>query len=88
MKYTFPFALLACIVIGFASCSNNPEGAFNDAEKHTQDSLDSLSSEAMFDDLYKDSGNQDSVVAKPGDVTTESLPKTSPENTPLQSQHP
>lgn len=88
MKYYFPFAMICCIAMGFAACSNNPEGAFNEAEKHSQDSLDSLSNEAMFDDLYRDTTNKDSVSAKPGDVTTETLPKTSPENTPLQPKHP
>jgi hypothetical protein len=88
MKNTPFFAILACITLGVAACSNNPEGAFNEAEKRTQDSLDSLSNEDIFNDLYQDTANKDSVVVKPGDVTTETLPKTSPDNTPLQPQHP
>lgn len=88
MNNILPFALICCIAMGFAACSNNPEGAFNEAEKHTQDSLDSLSNEALFDDLYQDTAKQDTATAKPGDVTTETLPKTSPDNTPLQPQHP
>ena len=87
MKYTFPLALIGCIALGFAACSNNPEGAFNESEKHTQDSLDSLSNEAMFQDLYQDSTTSDSAAAKQGDVTTETLPTTPPDNTPLQPQH-
>ena len=87
MKYSFPFAMICCIAMGFAACSNNPEGAFNESEKHTQDSLDSLSNEALFQDLYQDSTTGDTTTAKPGDVTTETLPATSPDNTPLQPQH-
>ena len=86
MKYTFPFAMIGCIAMGFAACSNNPEGAFNESEKHTQDSLDSLSNEALFQDLYQDSTTGDTTTAKPGDVTTETLPATSPDNAPLQPQ--
>ncbi|MCX8484278.1 MAG: hypothetical protein RL747_1620 [Bacteroidota bacterium] len=85
MKYKFPFAVICCIALGAAACSNNPEGAFNEAEKNTQDSLDSLSNEAMFQDLYQDSSSKDSSTAKPGDVTTETLPSTPPDNTPLQA---
>jgi hypothetical protein len=87
MKYTFPFAMIGCIAMGFAACSNNPEGAFNESEKHIQDSLDSLSNEALFQDLYQDSTTGDTTTAKPGDVTKETLPATSPDNTPLQPQH-
>ena len=61
--------------------------AYNESEKHTQDSLDSLSNEAMFQDLYQDSTTIDSAAAKQGDVTTETLPATPPDNTPLQPQH-
>jgi hypothetical protein len=86
MKNNILLAIIGCISITFAACSNNPEGAFNEAEKHTQDSLDSLSQEDMFQDLYQDSGSADSTPAKPGDVTTETLPTTSPDNTPLQAK--
>jgi hypothetical protein len=42
----------------------------------------------MFDDLYKDTLNRDTAKGKPGDVTTETLPKTPVENTPVQMHQP
>lgn len=85
MKYNFPIATVIIAITAFAACSNNPEGAFNDAEKHTQDSLDSLSNEAIFDDLYQDTAAKDTLTAKPGDVTTETVPSTPPNSTPFQA---
>jgi hypothetical protein len=85
MKYNFPIATAIIAITAMAACSNNPEGAFNDAEKHTQDSLDSLSNEAMFDDLYQDTTAKDTQPAKPGDVTTETVPSTPPNSTPFQA---
>lgn len=87
MKYILPIATALIACLGTAACSNNPEGAFNEAEKHTQDSIDSISNEAMFDDLYIDTASLDTIKAKPGDVTTETMPTTPPTNTPLQVPH-
>ena len=85
MKYNFPIATAIIAITDIAACSNNPEGSFNDAEKQTQDSLDSLSNEAMFDDLYQDTTAKDTQPAKPTDVTTETLPSTPPNSTPFQA---
>lgn len=73
-------------ILAFASCTGNPEGAFNSTEKNKQDSLDSLSNEALFDDLKFDSPKPDSVLLKSDKTSTVTLPKTDPENTPISSQ--
>ena len=88
MKYTLPFALGLVATLSIAACSNNPEGAFDASEKSTQDSIDSLDQSAMFDDLYKDTLNRDAAKGKPGDVTTEKMPKTPIESTPVQMHQP
>ena len=65
MKYTLPFALGLVATLSIAACSNNPEGAFDASEKSTQDSIDSIDQSAMFDDLYKDRGDDlDLILAK------------------------
>lgn len=88
MKYTLSFALGLVATLSIAACSNNPEGAFDASEKSTQDSIDSLDQSAMFDDLYKDTLNRDTAKGKPGDVTTETVPKTPIESTPVQMRQP
>ena len=88
MKYTLPSALGLVAALSIAACSNNPEGAFDASEKSTQDSIDSLDQSAMFDDLYKDTLNRDTAKGKPGDVTTETVPKTPIESTPVQMRQP
>ncbi len=88
MKNILPFALGLVAVLSIAACSNNPEGAFNASEKNSQDSIDSLDQAAMFDDLYKDTLHRDTAKGKPGDVTTETMPKTPVENTPVQMHQP
>ncbi|PHX76763.1 MAG: hypothetical protein CK543_05245 [Flavobacteriales bacterium] len=88
MKYTLPFTLGLVATLSIAACSNNPEGAFDASEKSTQDSIDSLDQSAMFDDLYKDTLNRDTAKGKSGDVTTETVPKTPIESTPVQMRQP
>lgn len=88
MKYTLPFALGFVATLSIAACSNNPEGAFDANEKSAQDSIDSLDQSAMFDDLYKDTLNRDTAKGQPGDVTTEIVPKTPIESTPVQMHQP
>jgi hypothetical protein len=39
----------------------------------------------MFDDLYQDTTAKDTQPAKPGDVTTETVPSTPPNSTPFQA---
>ncbi len=86
MKYTLPFALGLVATLSIAACSNNPESAYDANEKRAQDSIDNLTTSDIFDDLYK--AAQDSTKGKPGDVTTETVPKTPIESTPVQMRQP
>ncbi|MFZ9630924.1 MAG: hypothetical protein EBR94_04265 [Bacteroidetes bacterium] len=88
MKNKLPIALGLVATLSFVACSNNPEGAFDANEKSAQDSIDSLDQAAMFDDLYKDTLNRDTAKGKPGDVTTETRPKTPVESTPVEMHKP
>lgn len=88
MKNTLALGIVIALIL--AACTNNPEGVFDNNEKKTQDSLDSLSTETLFDDLYQDqdtSIKQDTAV-KPGDVTTENVPSTPQNSTPFQETSP
>ncbi len=88
MKYTLPFALGLVATLSIAACSNNPESAYDANEKRAQDSIDNLTTSDIFDDLYKDTLNRDTAKGKPGDVTTETVPKTPIESTPVQMHQP
>lgn len=75
------------------ACSSTTDSAYSEQEKIKQDSIDNATNEGMFDELTTDSSatntdkNQAQTIdSKLPDESTEAIPQTPSDNTPIQTR--